>query len=74
MDVPNKVFAHVKTILVALKGHCKDHKGVNKIDLQWNNNTLKVRHKELEVDTSLLVCTLHKPESCIGVHSTPHRI
>ena len=43
---------------------------MNKINLQWNNNTLKVRHKELEVDTSLLVCTLHKPESCIGVHSS----
>ena len=45
VDVPNKFFAHVKPILQALQGHCRDHKGVKRIDLQWNNNTLKVRHK-----------------------------
>ena len=35
-----------------------------------DNNTLKARHKELTVDTSLLICTLEVPKSCTAVHSS----
>ena len=72
VDVGEKLFEHSKTILAALESRAKEERGFtkSKIELQMDNNTLKARHKELTVDTSLLICTLEVPKSCTAVHSS----
>ena len=76
VDVGEKLFEHSKTILAALESRSKEERGFtkSKIELQIDNNTLKARHKELTVDTSLLICTLEVPKSCTAVHSSRCRL